>query len=83
MRQFIDQRDIGRSMQHPSPVEGAFAQFGIDSHSLAQLGSAAGLIAQFGLVWHSLAQLPALSSDHSTQNEVEGMWRDRPRCDAH
>ena len=83
MSQLVDQRDIRRSMQHHPPIEVAFAQFGIDSRSLAQFGSAAGLIAQFGSVWRSLAQLPALSSDHSTRNEVEGMWRDRPRCDAH
>ena len=82
MGQLIDQRDIRRRMQPPL-IEGAFAQFGIDSRSLAQFGLAAGLIAQFGLVWRSLAQLPALSSDHSTRNEVEVMWRDRPRCDAH
>ena len=24
-----------------------------------------------------------LSTDHSTENVVKVMWRDRPRCDAH
>lgn len=83
MSLLINQTTTQGRRQRPPIPNSAFAQFGIDSRSLAQFGLPSGLIAQFGSVWHSLAQLPALSSDHSTRNEVEGMWRDRPRCDAH